>query len=89
MELVLVAVVIVAGFTVTACVLANFFWKYAQAKDRQLDAFADRVQAPAAAIAAAHRRQIPLAKRPEPDEDDFPVLPSTDHDLVISELMEP
>lgn len=87
MELVLIAAACVIGMTAVCCGAFYLVWRVVESKDRQLDVFADRVQAPAAAAVAAFRRQVPH-DRPEPAPDEFPELSPTDPDLEIQSLLE-
>lgn len=86
MDIMLIAAACVVGMTAVCCGAFYLVWRIVESKDRQLDAFADRVQAPAASSIAAYRRQVP----PEPTEPDvdFPELPPTDPDLEIQSLLE-
>jgi len=86
-EIVAIAAASVIGMTAVCCGAFYLVWRIVESKDRQLDAFADRVQAPAAATVAAFRRQAP-PERPEPEPDEFPELPPTDPDLEIQSLLE-
>lgn len=87
MDLLLITAAFVIGMVVVSCGAFYLVWRIVESKDRQLDAFADRVQAPAAATVAAFRRQAP-PERPEPEPDEFPELPPTDPDLEIQSLLE-
>ena len=88
-EVLVIAAAAIVGMVITCCGAFYLVWRIVERKDRQLDAFADRVQAPAAAAVAAHRQHAAPGRATESlDEDDFPVLSATDPDLILSKIME-
>lgn len=87
-EILVIAVASVLGMVAVCCGAFYLVWRIVERDHAERHGLLDRVQAPAAAVVSAYRSRT--SDRPEPSEDDqFPVLPTTDPDLQLSELMEP